>query len=687
MTALTSARPSILLALAGLLVLAGAAGAQTFPTEWISLGTDPNEGGSDNDHRDVIELFYNVDGGFLFLRMATRDLAGWPDTSGSGKARFKWFFDTANDDGVVQGGRVRNAEYMLMLEDLADNGTYPAGDRDLLGEIFLLDDLANVGFTSRWNSTNPPLYSTNAIGSPLWIREIGSGTPGVGGPQSALGTEIGYRIDGVYVDMYIDLALLGNPSSLRLLWLTDQQDTQLEQAPCCDRPDDALFIVLPTTGTISIVKEAIPEGATDFDFTSDLGAFTLTDDGTVANTETFLDVEPGTYDFTESVPTGWALGAIVCDEDRNADSTVDVGTATVSVVLEPGETVACTFFDTLIPAEGGTITIIKDTVPDGATVFGFTGDLGAFQLSDSSPENKSVTFTSLTAGAYDVTETLPVPGFDLTAITCVDPDSGTTVNVGAGTASIDLDDGEVVTCTFVNVQQGSITIVKEVQPDSMSTFDFLGDGGIGAFSLSGNGDSDTFANLTPGTYNVEETGLAGHLLVQIACIDPDGGSSTGPTVAIIDLDAGESITCTFTNVLPATLTVAKDATPADGTDFEFTSGITAFVLDDAVPDDNDMVAGAITFSDLGPGVVDVTELVPPGWVLAGLTCDDPTGGSVPDLVTATVSVDLAAGDEVTCTFVNREVSTVSIPTLSTFFLGLLGLLLAGLAWRLIARGV
>jgi hypothetical protein len=63
----------------------------------------------------------------------------------------------------------------------------------------------------------------------------------------------------------------------------------------------------------------------------------------------------------------------------------------------------------------------------------------------------SVTFPRLESGIYLVTET-PIPrGWDLASIVCDDPDS--TTNLGTATATIDVDPGETVTCTFTNVPE------------------------------------------------------------------------------------------------------------------------------------------------------------------------------------------------------------------------------------------
>ncbi len=50
-----------------------------------------------------------------------------------------------------------------------------------------------------------------------------------------------------------------------------------------------------------------------------------------------------------------------------------------------------------------------------------------------------------------MTEEVPA-GWLLSAIECDDPDGGTTVDLAAGEVAIDLDLGEAITCTFINVE-------------------------------------------------------------------------------------------------------------------------------------------------------------------------------------------------------------------------------------------
>ncbi len=99
---------------------------------------------------------------------------------------------------------------------------------------------------------------------------------------------------------------------------------------------------------------------------------------------------------------------------------------------------------------GGTVTIFKDAVPDSPQDFGFIGDLGNFSLDDDTDLTLSNSRASFRIpGIYKVTETVP-SGWVLTNIACVDPDGGTTTNLAAATATIDVDAGEMITCTFTN---------------------------------------------------------------------------------------------------------------------------------------------------------------------------------------------------------------------------------------------
>ena len=132
------------------------------------------------------------------------------------------------------------------------------------------------------------------------------------------------------------------------------------------------------------------------------------------------------------------------------------------------------------PPEVGSITIVKDAVPDSGVVFAFTGDLGKWALDEDGGSSvpSSRTFANLEPGTYEVKETT-VEGWELTKIACTDPDDGTDVDVGEATATIDLDAGEDVVCTFTN----SRLAVLGQKPPLPAT----GVPGLGILSLFGGG--------------------------------------------------------------------------------------------------------------------------------------------------------------------------------------------------------
>jgi hypothetical protein len=102
-------------------------------------------------------------------------------------------------------------------------------------------------------------------------------------------------------------------------------------------------------------------------------------------------------------------------------------------------------------ASAHNITIVTDADPDGPTDFPFSG-LSTFSLDDDSdptlPNRR--TFNNLNAGPHTVKESVP-SGWMLDSIDCVDPDGGTATDLAAGEATVELDLGEAITCTFTNL--------------------------------------------------------------------------------------------------------------------------------------------------------------------------------------------------------------------------------------------
>jgi uncharacterized repeat protein (TIGR01451 family) len=103
------------------------------------------------------------------------------------------------------------------------------------------------------------------------------------------------------------------------------------------------------TGTITIIKDSIPNNGQDFNFstTGGLGSFILDDDGnnnnTRSNTKILNDVAAGTYTITEGTAGGWKLTNLVCDDGNGS---VDLSNRSATINLEAGENITCTFTNT-----------------------------------------------------------------------------------------------------------------------------------------------------------------------------------------------------------------------------------------------------------------------------------------------------------------------------------------------------
>ncbi len=304
-------------------------------------------------------------------------------------------------------------------------------------------------------------------------------------------------------------------------------------------------------GKIIIKKVTDPTGGTGFGFTDDIAApnnFSL-DHGQM---KTFDPVLPGQYTVIEDDPTpGFDLTSLSCDDGASdTPSTTSLGTRTATINVEPDETVTCTFTNT----QRGTIKITKITDPTGGTGFGYTDDIAA-PNSFSLDHGQTKTFSNVVPGSYMATEDDPTPGFDLTALSCDDgaSDTPSTTSLGTRKASIELDPGETVECTFTNTQRGTIVIEKVTDPTGATGFGYTDDiAAPNVFSLD-HGQSKTFLNVLAGQYMVTEDDPSPTFeLSNLVCVDSDGGGTAstwdlGTRKSTINLDPGETVTCTYTN--------------------------------------------------------------------------------------------------------------------------------------------
>lgn len=104
------------------------------------------------------------------------------------------------------------------------------------------------------------------------------------------------------------------------------------------------------------------------------------------------------------------------------------------------------------------------------------------------------------------------------------------------------------------------------------------------------------------------------------------------------------------------ITIVKNAIPDSTQDFHFTSNIPgseSFTLDDETGSSTDAVPESATFPGLDAGTYTFTELATAGWYLDEISC--PNISEKKNLQTGSLSLTIAAGQNVTCTFTNRLV--------------------------------
>jgi len=364
----------------------------------------------------------------------------------------------------------------------------------------------------------------------------------------------------------------------------DGSVTKLVSAPPCDRPDIGL---LP-----GVCQGETARGTC---FWPNIGTATWTDlhdddDACITIQEPGFHIvktadpvlvdagEPVTYTYTVCNDGDYTLDGIVVTDDRFPGETIGVvndlvpgecdGSVTKTVNApaceEPGigleegvcdgETRWGTCFwpnvgtatweqrtdeddECITIREYGTIVVAKVT-EGGQGDFGFTSDFaGAFTLAG----GDSRTTTRLRAGTYSVAEDTPLPpDWTLVSATCDD---------GSPVGAISLQANETVTCTFVNRYEttppGTIIVEKHTVGGDAS-FTFTSATLPSPFELAtvGGSASRTFGGLDPGTYDVAEEGEYGWTLDSAACTSSLGGSEDP---AAIGLEAGETVTCVFTN--------------------------------------------------------------------------------------------------------------------------------------------
>lgn len=231
-------------------------------------------------------------------------------------------------------------------------------------------------------------------------------------------------------------------------------------------------------------------------------------------------------------------------------------------------------------------------------------------------------------------------------------------------------------CVIARNDFGKVELVKDLIPGTDS----------GLFNLTINGPE---ANDTTTVNNVGDGGTTGEVVVKkgtvvvsetagtntslsgyttsVVCKDLNGTGSaltlsdtvlTGSTRSTsFTLAEDADVVCTITNTASSSITIIKDAVPNHSQNFGFTttgSGLSSFSLDD---DSDPTLSNTKTFNNLGAGSYSVTETATSGWDLYSVDCGQATGVNING---STVSVNLAAGQNITCTYTNKKRGTITV---------------------------
>jgi hypothetical protein len=334
------------------------------------------------------------------------------------------------------------------------------------------------------------------------------------------------------------VAIPGSPYHMRLIALDGSGGNQ-------DRSLSADAVTFP--GSITIIKNAVPDDAQDFAFSSTGGltpsTFSLDDDtnATLSNTQAYSGITNFVaYTVTETQISGWTLsfGTPVCSvaSPNGGSQSGNATTGVLSISLKEGENVSCTFTNSRQAAH---LIIIKQVTNDNGgsalpgafsgTITGVTASGGNTWTGTASP---GVDKTLTTVGSYNVTETAAAGYTPSFSTDCT------------GTIAF----GQTKTCTVTNDDNGPglhlrKTITNDNGGSAAATDWTLTATGTGATptNLSGTTPVDSGAGFKADTYTLGESGPAGYTASAWSCV---GGTQSGNTIQI---GLGGSATCTINN--------------------------------------------------------------------------------------------------------------------------------------------
>lgn len=237
-------------------------------------------------------------------------------------------------------------------------------------------------------------------------------------------------------------------------------------------------------------------------------------------------------------------------------------------------------------------------------------------------------------------------------------------------------------------EPGTIIVEKDTadHPQHNGEFDFSIEGPSvdKTFELSTRSSStksETFNDLNPGVYTVDETDMPNVFeFLSLVCEvtddfdgDADSTFTYDGTKVDVNLAEGETVHCTYTNQkVRGSITVVKETLP-DGSDQKFDFEIENANGDDYFHDfplmdgESESTVGTLMDEEYGDGIFyaalrpyqsyDVTEIVPDNWNLDGIVCTSEgslDGQGSQTNITDGKRLEVKPGEDWTCTFTNEQ---------------------------------
>ena len=307
----------------------------------------------------------------------------------------------------------------------------------------------------------------------------------------------------------------------------------------------------------------------------------------------------------------------------------------------------------LVSSDKGNLSITKNVVPDDNNTNWAITVTGNTSFNDTLVGDDTTGIHAVSPGTYTITEASGNAYTDLSKYnsTWICNTDGTSTSGSGTSTSVNVAKGSIVSCTFTNtLKAGHIVVDKKTNPSGdPQSFAFTTTGsGYNTFSLTDSATPND-QTLMAGNYSVSETAITGWDQTSATCISSIGDSEK---IGSLELDPGETITCTFTNS-KLSINVEKTASPTSvpetGGDVEYTIKVNnpsaVSVNLTSLNDDK--------FGDLdGKGTCDV-----PQTIIAGgnyqckftETLSGEAGNTHKNIVTATAS-GITATDDATVTF-------------------------------------